>query len=416
MLEPIRVSQDAPPRGVPPHPDLRALEPLLSEPVVDTGDFHDCFGASRATGRRMASARKIRYAVIGAGNIAQVAVLPAFAHARENSELIAIISGDDEKRSALAKRYELGLTGSYDQVEQVLQRGKIDAVYIATPNELHKPFALRAAALGVHVLCEKPLATSVADGEEIAAACSTAGVKLMVAYRLHFEEGTLSAIELVKSGKIGDPRVFDAVFGHTVRPGDIRTRPELGGGAMFDLGVYCVNAVRNLFQEEPVQAFATSQMKDGTDDSTTALLHFPHGRIAHFSVSNSIAGISSYRVAGTEGDLRVEPAFEYSDKVEYHLTLEGKTSSTKFGKRDQFAPELEYFSRCILQDRQPEPDAEEAIDDLRVIEAILRSAQTASPVALAPRRRTRRPSMAQESSERTVGKQETIHAPSPSLK
>jgi len=100
---------------------------------------------------------------------------------------------------------------------------------------------------------------------------------------------------------------------------------------------------------------------------------------------NSIAGISSHRVVGTEGDLRVEPAFEYTDKLEHHLTLEGKTHSTKFGKRDQFAPELDYFSRCILEDRAPEPDAEEAIDDLRVIEAILKSAQSGSPVPLSPR-------------------------------
>jgi len=364
----------------------------------------------------MASDRKIRYAVVGAGNIAQVAVLPAFAHAKSNSDLAAIVSGDHEKRTELAKRYDLELTGDYPELEQVLRQGQIDAVYIATPNELHKEIALRAAALGVHVLCEKPLATSVTDAEEIAAACDKAAVKLMIAYRLHFEEGTLSAIELVKSGKLGDPRLFESVFGHTVRPGDIRTRADLGGGAMLDLGVYCVNAVRNLFQEEPVLVFASSQMKNGTDESTTAVLHFPHGRMAHFTVSNAIAGVSSYRVVGTEGDLRVEPAYEYSEQIEHHLTVGEKPSSTKFGKRDQFAPELEYFSRCILENRAPEPDAEEAIDDLRVIEAILKSAQTGAAVPLTPRQRTRRPSLAQESSKRAVGKQETIHAPSPSVK
>ena len=364
----------------------------------------------------MSSDRKIRYAVVGAGNIAQVAVLPAFAHAKSNSELVAIISGDPEKRSELAKRYDLDLTGSYDDFEHVLREGRIDVAYIATPNELHKPFALRAAALGVHVLCEKPLATSVADAEAIAAACVRAGVELMVAYRLHFEEGTLSAIELVKSGRIGDPRVFESVFGHTVRPGDIRTRADMGGGAMFDLGVYCINAVRNLFQAEPTLVFASSQMKEGVDDTTTAILHFPHGRVAHFTVSNSVAGVSSYRVVGTQGNLRVEPGYEYTDKLEHHLTVDEKSSTTKFGKRDQFAPELEYFSRCILEGHAPEPDAEEAIDDLYVIEAILKSAKTGAPVPLEPRRRIRRPSMAQESSKRAVGKQETINAPSPSMK
>jgi len=364
----------------------------------------------------MASKQKIRYAVVGAGNIAQVAVLPAFAHAKDNSELAAIVSGDPEKRIELAGKYDLQLTGTYEQLEEVLREGQIDAVYIATPNALHKPVALRAAAVGVHVLCEKPLAPTVRECEEIAAACASAKVKLMTAYRLHFEEGTLTAIDLVKSGKIGDPRIFESVFGHTVRPGDIRRRADLSGGAMLDLGVYCVNAARNLFQEEPVLAFASAQMKEGTDDTTTAVLHFPHGRMAHFTVSNSIAGVSSYRVVGTEGDLRVEPAYEYSDKIEHHLTLDAKTSSTSFGKRDQFAPELEYFSRCILEDLAPEPDAEEAIDDIRVVEAILKSVETGAPVPLAPRRRIHRPSLSQESKKRAVGKQETVNAPSPSLK
>ena len=180
--------------------------------------------------------------------------------------------------------------------------------------------------------------------------------------------------------------------------------------------MYCVNAARNLFQEEPIMAFASSQMKDGTDDTTSALLHFPHGRIAQFMVSNSIAGVSSYRIVGTEGDLRVEPAYEYTDKIEHHLTLEAKTSTQTFAKRDQFAPELEYFSRCILEDRAPEPDAEEAIDDIAVIEALFASAKSGAPVQLTPRKRIRRPSLAQESKKRAVGKQETINAPSPSLK
>jgi len=387
----------------------------MIEDSVDCMNVHGS-GAVRARRCRMVIDRKIRYAVVGAGNIAQVAVLPAFAHAKSNSELVAIISGDNQKRSELAKRYDLSLTGSYEDFEHLLREGRIDVVYIATPNELHKPFALRAAALGVHVLCEKPLATSVADAEAIAAACHKAGVELMVAYRLHFEEGTLSAIDLVKSGKIGDPRIFESVFGHTVRPGDIRTRADMGGGAMFDLGVYCVNAVRNLFQAEPLLAFGSSLMKEGVDDTTTAVLHFPHGRTAHFTVSNSIAGVSSYRVVGTEGDLRVEPGYEYSEKIEHHLTVEQKSSTTKFGKRDQFAPELEYFSRCILEGRAPEPDAEEAIDDLRVIEANLKSAKIGVPVALEPRKRIRRPSLAQEASKRAVGRQETVNAPSPSLK
>jgi predicted dehydrogenase len=364
----------------------------------------------------MATSKQIRYAVIGAGNIAQMAVLPAFKHAKSNSELVALISGDPEKRAELSKAYDLGLHGDYPDLERILHEGRIDAVYIATPNSLHREHVLRAARAKVHVLCEKPLGTSVAEAEEMAEACRSANVKLMVAYRLHFEAATLSAIELVKSGQIGDPRVFDSVFSHVVREGDIRERPEMGGGAMLDLGVYCVNAARNLFRDEPTLVFAVAQMKNGVDDTTTATLQFPHGRIAQFTVSNSTAGVSSYRVSGTEGNLRVEPAYEYVGKLEHHLTIGEETKSNVFGKRDQFAPELEYFSRCILDDRSPEPNADEAICDLRVIEAVLESAASGKPIPLEPHERVRRPHPSQELKAPAVRKQEPINAPSPSVK
>ncbi|HVY25149.1 MAG TPA: Gfo/Idh/MocA family oxidoreductase [Polyangiaceae bacterium] len=363
----------------------------------------------------MLKQNQIRYAVIGAGNIAQMAVLPAFKHAK-NSLLSALISSDPDKRAELGKKYDIELTGDYPDLERILKSGAVDAVYVATPNALHKDHVLLAARCKVHVLCEKPLAASVADAEEMARACEQASVKLMVAYRLHFEEANLKAIDIVRSGKIGDPRVFDSVFSHVVRPGDIRERPEMGGGAMLDLGVYCVNAVRNLFREEPTLVFATAQMSNGVDDTTTALLQFPHGRVAQFTVSNSTAGVSSYRVSGTDGNLRVEPAYEYTDKLEHHLTVNEEASHESFGKRDQFAPELEYFSRCILEDREPEPNATEAICDLRVIEAILQSAATGKPVPLEPHTRARRPSPEQEDKKPAVSKQKPIHAPSPSVK
>jgi len=360
--------------------------------------------------------KRVRYAVVGAGNIAQVAVLPAFAHAKDTSELVAIVSGDPEKRAELSTKYQLELSGDYSDLERVLERGEIDAVYVATPNTLHKEVTLRAAARGVHVLCEKPLATSVADCEAMADACAEAGVKLMCAYRLHFEPATLKALDLVKSGTIGDARVFDSVFGHVVRPGDIRTRAELGGGACFDLGVYCVNAARNLFRSEPTFVFATAQMRDGVDETTSATLQFPGGRHAQFTVSNAIASVSSYRIAGTDGDLRVEPAYDYVEKLEHFLTVNGDVKHESFGKRDQFAPELEHFSKCILENRDPEPSAEEAIDDVRVLEAIMQSAQFGKPIPLSPRVRARRPVASQAAKKPAVSEPETVNAPSPSLR
>jgi predicted dehydrogenase len=360
--------------------------------------------------------KKVRYAVVGAGNIAQVAVLPAFAHAEENSELAAIVSGDAVKRLTLCQRYGVEFNGDYSDFERVLEEADVDAVYIATPNSHHKEFTLRAAALGVHVLCEKPMAPSSDDCRAMIDACEGRELKLMVAYRLHFEEATLAALDVVRSGRLGQLKLFSSFFSHVVREGDIRREPDVAGGAAYDLGVYCVNAARNLFDAEPLVVMADSIEKEGVDDTTVAVLHFPKGQLAHFCVSNSVAGVSTYRIAGTDGDLRVEPAYEYVGELVHHLTIGEDTKKRTFRKGDQFAPELRYFSDCILNDREPEPSGEEGWCDVRVVEAILESARTRRAVELAPYQRKERPGLAQGDHAPPVKKPQTIDAPSPSIK
>ena len=151
--------------------------------------------------RRAATrARTIRYGVVGLGHIAQVAVLPAFAHARRNSVLAALVSGDPTKRRLLSRKYRVP-SYSYDQYEDCLEQ--VDAVYIALPNSMHAEYTIRAARAGVHVLCEKPMAVTVDECRQMIAACRRAQVKLMIAYRLHFETLNLSAIDLARSGRLG---------------------------------------------------------------------------------------------------------------------------------------------------------------------------------------------------------------------
>ncbi len=360
--------------------------------------------------------KKVRYAVVGAGNIAQVAVLPAFAQAGENSELVALISGDVEKREELGERYSIEVLGDYDDLESVLETARVDAVYICTPNTEHRDLAVRAAECGVHVLCEKPLATSVEDCEAMGEACERNGVCLMVAYRLHFEAANLKALEIAHSGKLGTPRLFSSFFSHVVRPGDIRNDPEVGGGASYDLGVYCINAARHLFAAEPIEVSAQVVEKNGVDDTTTVLLRFPNDRLAHFCVSNSVAGVSSYRIAGDHGDLRLEPAFEYAEGNTQYLTIDEKTQKKSFPKSDQFAPQLVYFSTCILDGKAPEPSAEEGICDIRVVEAILSSARTGKAVKLPPYQRRERPGPEQQILKPPISKPETVNAPGPSIR
>ena len=166
-----------------------------------------------------ASQRTIRYGVVGLGHIAQVAVIPAFAHARRNSELVAIVSGDRTKRREVARRYRVAHAFTYDRFEECLR--VVDAVYIALPNSMHAEYAIRAARAGVHVLCEKPMAVTVPECRRMISACRQARVKLMIAYRLHFERLNLRAIDIARSGQLGELKFFNSSFAMTVRRGDI---------------------------------------------------------------------------------------------------------------------------------------------------------------------------------------------------
>ena len=363
--------------------------------------------------------RKIRYAVVGLGNIAQVAVLPAFAHAKENSELVALISSDEEKLRTLGEKYDVEHLGGYAQMEQVARAARADAVYIALPNAMHREYTERAAKVGLHVLCEKPMAVTVADCEAMIAATRAAKVKLMIAYRLHFEEANLTAIDRVRDGVIGEPRIFSSVFSQEVREGDIRTRGELGGGAMYDMGIYCINAARYLFRDEPLEVFAT-QVKDidarfhDVDATTTAILRFAGGRVAQMTASQAAGDVSEYRIVGSKGDIRLDPAYGYAQGLKEFLTVEDSRKKKSYSKRDQFAPELVHFSDSIIGDTEPEPSGEEGLCDVRILEAIAKSAATGKVVRLAPFDRTDRPNPRLEMKKPAVGKVEPVHAPSPS--
>ena len=340
--------------------------------------------------------KQVRYAVVGLGHIAQVAVLPAFANARRNSKLVGLVSGDPVKLKAMSEKYGATRLCAYDQYDELLKSGEIDAVYIALPNSMHCDYAVRAAQAGVHVLCEKPMAVTEEECERMARAAREGGVRLMVAYRLHFERASLEAVEMLRAGRIGEPRQFNSSFTMRVQPDNIRVKSELGGGVLYDIGIYCINAARNLFRDEPIEVRALSAGTIGdVEESIGALLRFPNERTATFVCSFGSADTSHYRVVGTKGDLVVEPAYEYAVPLRHRVTVDGETSERRFAKRDQFAPELLYFSDCVLQGRDPEPSAEEGLADVRVIEALYRAAQTGKAVELAPFSRRERPTLEQ---------------------
>jgi predicted dehydrogenase len=360
--------------------------------------------------------RPVRFAVVGLGHIAQIAVLPAFSHTDGRAELRAIVSGDSQKLREVGDLYNVPVRGGYDALEQCLE--DCDAAYIATPNSSHADLTVRAAHAGVHVLCEKPLAVTEAECRRMIDSCREANVKLMAAYRLHFEPLMIKVLELIREGRIGDPKFFTSSFAMPVKPGNIRTRAALGGGTLYDLGVYCINAARMIFGAEPTRVGATSVSgaRSGlpeVDEMTSAMLLFEGDRLATFTTSFAAASVSSLRIVGTDGDLMMQPAYSYREPLQYTLTSGGKTTSKKGRKRDQFAAELIYFSRCIRRNVQPEPSAEEGAWEVRIVEALYESAYRGEMVTLPPFGPEQGPHPQQAIDKPPVDKPELVNVDSP---
>jgi len=334
--------------------------------------------------------QRVRYAVIGLGHIAQRAVLPAFAHA-ENSELVALVTGSPDKDGQLSRRYRVNAY-TYDNLENAIDREKVDAVYIATPNSLHREHTERAARSGSHVLCEKPMAASERDCEAMIDVTHQNKVKLMIAYRLHFHDANLHAVEVARSGVLGDLRYFTSVFGIRVDGDNIRLKKDLGGGTLFDIGIYCINAARYLFRSEPVEVTSLTAKNaekrfSEVEEMCGAIMRFPQERLAIFTCSFGSAKIGYYSLVGTKGHLRLENAYEYRDEAKCMLTIEGERTEKVFTPNDQFASELIYFSDCILNDRAPEPSGQEGLADVRAINAIYESSRTGRTVQVEPVRK-----------------------------
>lgn len=363
--------------------------------------------------------RKIRYAVVGLGYIAQAAVLPAFANASQNSQLAALVSGDPEKLRELSEKYSVSRTYSYEQYGDCLASGEIDAVYITLPNSMHRAYAEPAAQAGKHVLCEKPLATNEQECQAIIDATQAAHVKLMTAYRLHFERGNLTSAQWIREGKIGDARIFRSAFCQQVEKENSRLKPEMHGGPLYDMGVYCINAARYLFAAEPMEVFARSE--SGSDERFaevpemwSAIMVFPEHRLATFTCSFGAVDCSSFQVIGTKGILKMDPAYEMTGDLKTELIVDGKSRRSTYKNRDQFGPEIVYFSDCVLDDRQPEPGGAEGLADVRIVNAMLESSRKKQAISLSAGYEGPRPSLEQEIALPAIKPPQLVRAASPS--
>ncbi len=344
-------------------------------------------------------ADRARFAVVGAGWISQAAFIPGLAQT-SNAVLGAIVTGDPLKARALGERHGVR-TATYETYEALLDSGEIDAVYVATPNWRHREHAVPALERGIPVLLEKPMATSVADAEAILAAAKKSGAKLMIAYRLHCEPGTLDAIARVRAGEFGDVRLFSCVFTQHVSSSNHRATSGYWAGPVPDMGAYPINAVRNLFAAEPIEVHAVGIRTPGRgldiDDMVSVTLRFPGERLAQFTVGFTGASIDQIRLVGTTGELEIDPAFMFGPgmSIGHRSTVGGRKATRSFPVTDQFGGQTEYFVDCVRSGADPEPDGEEGLLDMFVIEAVERALQTGQPQTLPERTRARRPEPSQ---------------------
>ena len=319
---------------------------------------------------------QVRWGVLSTANIGRAAVNPAIQVSR-NGVLTAVASRVEDRARAFAEAH--GIETAYGSYQALLDDETIDAVYIPLPNSMHRDWVIRAAEAGKHVLCEKPLGLGAAECEEMDSAARRNGVKLMEAFMYRFHPRTERVVELLGEGRLGDIRAIRSSFTFRLtNPGNIRLDPTLGGGALMDVGCYCVNVSRTMAGEEPHAVQATAHWTDrGVDDFLAGSLHFPSGIVAHFDCALTMERCEHYEVAGTDGYLTVPSAFlPGTGDVEIE-EVRGRLGTEVHGVAgaDEYQCMVEHFADCILSDREPRYPVSEAAANLRVIEALYRSAR-----------------------------------------
>ena len=320
--------------------------------------------------------RALRWGVISTSNIGRVAVNPAI-QASSNGELIAVASREREPAEAFAEAS--GIPRAYRSYAELLGDADVDAVYIPLPNSLHLEWTLKAFEAGKHVLCEKPLALTEAECLEMATAAEANGVRIMEAFMYRFHPRAQRVVDRVRAGEIGDLRVIRSSFTFRLtRPDNIRWDPDLGGGALMDVGCYCVNVSRTIAGTEPIEVQAVANWSDrGVDRELVGTLRFPDGVLAHFDCALTMERNETCEIAGTEGQLHVPGAFlpgTADAPIELRRGRGGVEREIVPGT-DQYRLMVEHFADAVLADTPFRYPAEEAAMNMRTIEALYRSAR-----------------------------------------
>ncbi len=330
------------------------------------------------------SGRRIGYAVIGLGEIAKHFI--GGAAMSQHSKITGLVSGDRTKAEAQAAKLGIPASSiySYEDMDRMRENKTIDAVYVALPNSMHAEYTIRSAKAGKHVLCEKPMAVSVAECQQMVDACKAANVKLMIAYRMQYEPLTLEAIGRLRNGEIGDIQAIDAALGFNSRPGVWRLTKKLGGGgSLMDVGIYCLNATRYLTGEEPAEfkAFAVSRAGDDrfkeVEETVSWTTRFPSGVLAACNTTYGGNMPGFFRVTGTKGMLEMNSAYAY-EGVSMKLYTGKETPSLEKTNPEkdptQFGREADALALNIFNNTAVKASGEEGMRDIQYMRRIYEAA------------------------------------------
>jgi len=341
--------------------------------------------------------KRVGFAIVGLGRLSLESLLPALASCKL-ARLVAVMTNDRDKGVRILRQYgapEQAVYG-YDEWDELGSNKEIDAVFIVTPNGMHVEQVKQAARVGKHVLCEKPMANNSAEAEVMIEACKAAGVLLMIAYRCQYEPFNLEVTRMARSGEFGALKIIEAHNGQVQdSAGQWRHDGRLaGGGALPDIGLYCLNFARFVTGEEPqeVMAWSWSTPNDPRfaeiEENVVWQMRFPSGVVARLSTAYDAHEARPARLYFQKAVVRLEPAFAYKG---HRLNVTRRSPDREdveineerlIGPKDQFAEEIDHMAECVLTGRRPRTPGEEGLQDHRVMEAIYRSAAENRPVTL----------------------------------
>ncbi|WP_261664980.1 Gfo/Idh/MocA family protein [Deinococcus sp. Marseille-Q6407] len=335
---------------------------------------------------------RIGYAIVGVGQLTQDELIPSIRES-DQAYLAALVTSAEDK----AEAFEISPLRpediyAYEDFEQLADRGDIQAVYIVLPNALHREYVERAARMGKHVLCEKPLASTPEDAKAMVQSCREAGVLLMTAYRCQYTPHHWAVRDAVQRGELGPVRLLNSVHSHVEDdPEAWRLQQEMaGGGPLPDIGLYSLNTVRFVLGQEPLWVEAAlEQPQDVGDDprfqeverSISFRLGFAGGVLADCQASYAALDVNTFRVLGELGHAALDPAFQYND-LDLTLTTQRGQQQPDFPEYDQFTLEMDHFAQCIRSGAQPWTPGEEGVQDQRLMAAIYESARQGRRVEL----------------------------------